>query len=208
MIVTAIRPQKFRKNFFNIHLDGKFAFALNADEIVKSHLKIGSEISDIDVSKFKKVKKDIDLTDSLFRYISFRPRSEKEVRDYFKKKKIDLKEIEKLIDKAKSLKLINDADFAVWWLEQRAVFRPKGLRLLKIELKQKGISDEIINSVLSNKSSQSEYKIAINLAQKKLPSLKNYDPEEKKQKLFAFLVRRGFDFDEAETAVDATLKKD
>lgn len=208
MLVTAIRPQKFRKNFFNIYLDNKFAFALNGDELFKSHLKLGSEISPEDAQKFIKLKKEVDLTDSLYHFISFRPRSEKEVRDYFKKKKIGDSEIEKLIEKAKSLNLINDLDFASWWLEQRQTFRPKGPRLLKLELKQKGIADEIIDQLLSQKSPQSEFQTALALAQKKLVSLKNYDPKIQKQKLLGFLLRRGFDFDEAKSAVDYVLKKD
>lgn len=208
MIVTAIRPQKFRKNYFNISLDGKFAFALNGDELFKSHLKLGSEISPQDAQKFIKIKKEIDQTDSLYHFLSFRPRSEKEVRDHFKKKKIENSEIEKIIEKAKSLNLINDSDFTNWWLEQRSTFRPKGPRLLKLELKQKGIKDEIIDSLLSKKLPQSEYQTALSLAQKKLPSLKNYDPKIQKQKLLNFLLRRGFDFDEAKSAVDSVLKKD
>lgn len=208
MQVTKITPQKFRRNFFNIYLDNKFAFALNADELLKSHLKLGYQISSEDAQKFIKIKKEIDLTDSLYRFVSFRPRSEKEVRDYFKKKKVDPAAIEKITEKAKSLNLINDLDFSKWWLEQRQTFRPKGPRLLKLELKQKGISDEIINSVLSSKSSQTEFKTALALAQKKHALLKNYDPKIQKQKLLGFLLRRGFDFDEAKSAVDSVLKKD
>lgn len=208
MQITKITPQKFRKNFFNIYLDNKFAFALNGDELFKSHLKIGSEISESDAQKFIKIKKEIDLVDSLYRFISFRPRSEKEVRDYFKKKKVDPQKITELIQKAKSQNLINDLDFAKWWLEQRQTFRPKGPRLLKIELKQKGISDELINELLNKNSKGQEFQNAASIAQKKLQSLKKYEYKEKRQKLFSFLIRRGFDFEETESAVDATLKKE
>lgn len=201
MQVTKITPQKFRKNLFNIYLDKKFAFALNGDELFKSHLKLGSQISSEDAQKFIKIKKEIDLTDSLYRFISFRPRSEKEVRDYFKKKKVEPSEIEKLIEKAKSLNLLNDLDFAKWWLEQRQTFRPKGPRLLKVELKQKGISDEIINNVLSQQNSQTEFQTALALAKKKQPHYKNLPILEQKQKLLGFLLRRGFDFDTAKEAI-------
>lgn len=198
MQVTKISPQKFRKNFFNIYLDCKFAFSLNADEILKSRLKVGSEISDVDAQKFIKIKKEIDATDRLYRYIGIRPRSEKEVKDHFKD--------DKLVEKAKSLNLINDLDFAKWWVEQRQTFRPKGKILLKIELKQKGISDETINEVLSNFSSDD--KQILSLAQKKISRYKNLPILEQKQKLLAFLLRRGFDFDEAKSTVDYVTQKD
>ena len=198
MQFTKITPQKFRKNFFNIYLDKKFAFSLNTNELFKSRLKIGSEISDIEAQKFIKLKKDIDLTDKLYRYIGIRPRSEKEIRDHFKD--------EKIVKKAKSLNLINDLDFAKWWVEQRQTFRPKGKILLKLELKQKGISDEIINEVLSNFSSDTQQILLI--AQKKLSRYKNLPILDQKQKLLAFLLRRGFEFDEAKSAVDSLVKKD
>ena len=88
------------------------------------------------------------------RFLSYRPRSEKEVRDRLKIKyqKSNLKDLELIIDrviqKLKKYNFVNDLEFAKKWIESRMKFKPRSLRLIKLELKKKGISDDIIQAII------------------------------------------------------------
>src|ERR1035437_11177164 len=84
------------------------------------------------------------------RYLSFRPRSEKELRDYLKKKKCDDLTAKRILESLKRDRFINDEEFVRWWVEQRTLLKPKAVRVIKYELKQKGISDEIYDFVMTN----------------------------------------------------------
>lgn len=131
------------------------------------------------------------------RFLSFRPRSEKEVKDNLKKKKSSDLIISQVIKKLKEQKFLDDLEFAKWWIEQRTVVRPTGLRLIKIELQRKGIDKELIDELLQSSEylEENELSQAKKLVQKKLKRYKNLPREKIYRRLGSFLGRRGFDYD-------------
>ena len=160
----------------------------------------------------------------VLRFLSFRPRSEKEIRDYLIKKiknpsnsvyrqkskiKTDEKIIESIISKLKEQKFINDTEFAQWWIEQRTKVKPRASRLIKFELKQKGIAKELIDEVFKDKDFEtvSDFDKAIKLAQKRMVRLKNETPKKVYEKLGRFLASKGFDYDIIKKVIDQVLEK-
>ncbi|OGV88621.1 hypothetical protein A2Z41_02080 [Microgenomates group bacterium RBG_19FT_COMBO_39_10] len=200
--VTKIKAQKNKKRV-NLYLDGKFSFGLDADNFLKARLKIGQKLNQkqIDDLIFKnEFQKSLDRA---FRLISRRPRSEKEIRNYFKKKRSSSKVAEKVIAKLKELKQIDDREFARWWVDQRTIFRPRGKYGLTMELRQKGIDKTVIKETVE---SVSELHLAEKLAQKKLKTYKNLSKNEFYRKMSAFLARRGFSWEVIRTVIDKYLE--
>ena len=135
----------------------------------------------------------MELIDKVYRFVSYRPRSEKEIRDYLHGKHASERDFEKITNQLRKQKLLDDSAFVKWWLEQRATFRPKGKRALRAELKQKGISDELIEEALSEDVDDlAQAKKAI---QKKLKIYDRLPYLERKAKLSAFLARNGFSWE-------------
>src|SRR5437016_3045700 len=91
------------------------------------------------------------LIDKALKLLSYRPRSKSEIVNKLKpisvKNGISEKIFDQTISDLEKRNLINDEEFAQWWVDQRAEFRHKGKRLLKIELLQKGIENGIIEKV-------------------------------------------------------------
>ncbi|MBI2404677.1 regulatory protein RecX [Candidatus Gottesmanbacteria bacterium] len=92
------------------------------------------------------------LLNSSFRFVSYRPRSEKEIHNFLQKKLKTWKTagqhtLKKVMERLGELGYIDDGKFAVWWVSQRASFRPKGKRLLGLELRQKGVLQAVIEEV-------------------------------------------------------------
>jgi regulatory protein len=137
------------------------------------------------------------------RYISYRPRSEKEVYEYLltkqkRAKNLDEKIIAQIMKRLTEYKFIDDNEFARFWIEHRK----KGFRILKFELTQKGIRKEIIEEVASNFDLESKENALIEkLLEKKSRSLKNEAPQKAREKLIAYLLRRGFEYDEVKKAI-------
>lgn len=117
-------------------------------------------------------------------YLKFRPRSEFEVIQKLKQKKVINSEIEKVITVLKKNKLLDDEEFAKMWVRDRNLLKPSGSYLLKMELRKLGVADGIIEEVLMAQDDEP-------LARKALESksrLKNADF----QKKAGFLQHRGF----------------
>jgi len=143
------------------------------------------------------------------KFLARRPRSEREVKDYLKKKKVPDEQIEMILSKLREQKFVNDYEFATWWIEQRTRFRPKGRRVIEIELQQKGISREIVKELrIKNHESRGsdEKELARNLIQKRIAKYKELSRQELYQKLGGFLARRGFDLDIIKICIDEVLR--
>ena len=126
--------------------------------------------------------------------LSFRNRSEKEIKERLKQKKFDNKTAEEVVDKLKSVDLIDDDKFARLWIKNRLTGKPRGKNLIKRELYQKGIKKEIIENAISEIYSETtEEELALKLAQKKAISYAKLDKVKAKHKLYAFLISRGFE---------------
>lgn len=130
------------------------------------------------------------------RFLSYRPRSEKEIKDYLKKKKIDENIQAQIIEKLKSYNFINDEDFVKFWIEQRTKFKHKPIRVIEFELKQKGIKKEIIDEVLSkfDQAKIMDLENAKKLASKKLDFYRGLPPQKRQEKVMNYLLRKGFSY--------------
>jgi len=201
--ISAIEPQRKRKNRFNIYLDGHFAFGIDENTLVKNHLKVNQHLSEDQIEKIIKENVLIKLQDSALKFLSYRPRSEKEVSDYLvgkiaKQENIkysqakESPQIEPIISKFKKYKYLDDRQFAKWWITSRKI-RPKGLQIVKWELKKKGITDDIIKKVAEYIPDQK--KLAQRAIAKKIKLWQKLPPLNRKKKIYQFLASRGFDFD-------------
>lgn len=191
MKVTKIKAQKNQRRV-NIYLDGKFAFGLDADNLLKAELEVGQELTEKQIRDLIFKNEFQKLYDRALKFISFRPRSEKEIRDYLKKKKAASRLADEVVKKLQSLGQLDDQAFAAWWFEQRAAFRPRGKFALKAELRQKGISQAIIEKVLEQLD---ELSLAQKAVVKKMKAYKKLGPREFRQKMTAFLARSGFSWE-------------
>lgn len=205
-IISEIKLQKPKKRW-SIYLDGKYAFSLLPEEVVKEKIKVGQEISSEKIQELIKKSDFQSNLEKVYNFLSFRPRSSEEVIDYLHKKGIGEQARLRLIDKLKELNLIDDLKFSQWWLEQRQTFRPEGKRMLALELRKKGVDREIIEEVLADQSKGSEMLTAKKLLAKKSGRWQGLPFPEFKKKASDFLLRRGFSWETVGDLINE-LKKD
>lgn len=215
-LVTAIEPQKKRPNRFNIYLDGQFAFGVDEIVFAKNRLEINQNLTNEQIEGIIKETGLSKLIDLSLKFLSYRPRSEKEVIDYLVKK-ISQSEglkynqakesplITKVITKLKNYNYLDDKEFAEWWLESRLRSKPKGVNLIKAELFRKGVSREIIEKSLGNPINQID--LAKKAVEKKLRRWQNLPPQEVKKKFYSFLLTRGFDLETTKEVFASLTKK-
>ena len=136
------------------------------------------------------------------RYLSYRPRSEKEVVDYLKEKTKKFESltpeiIDQIVSKLKEYRFIDDAEFVKFWIEQRVKFKHKPLRAIEYELKQKGIDRNLIDGALSEFEDKNIFDLenAKKLAERKIEFYRNLEPIKRREKVMNYLLRKGFSYD-------------
>lgn len=189
-MITAIKQQVKRADRFSIFGDGKYLFSLSEAEVVQLGIREGQEITTQDLAKLKDEATLSKAYDRAVRYVSIRPRSEHEITSYLGRKSYEEEIISTVVEKLYRLRLLDDADFARQWLEWR-MRSGSSKRKIQAELIQKRVDREIIKEVLDAIDPNDELEQVKELIERKT-KLSQYQD---KQKLMAFLARRGYSYD-------------
>ncbi|MEW6009584.1 MAG: regulatory protein RecX [Candidatus Omnitrophota bacterium] len=142
----------------------------------------------------KRLSPDKKALSSAYRLLKVRDRSEKEIRDRLLKKKYPNSTIDSVIAHLKDLSYIDDKKFSREWVNFR-LKTPFGIKRIILELRQKGIDEEIISEALREvRKSDVEREALTSLAKKRINNLhkRNIIGIKARQKLYQFLLRRGF----------------
>ena len=194
--ITAISAQKHKPNRVNIFLDGEFAFGLA--RITAAWLKTGDVLSEEKIEKLQVEDTRERAYQQALLYLSYRARSEKEIRQNLRKHEIPETIIEETLERLKNSRLADDNQFAQMWVENRNTFRPRSKRALEIELRQKGLNTEAIQASLSDVDEET---LAYEAGLKRAARFKGQEWSEFRKKLSEFLARRGFSYSIAASTV-------
>src|SRR5438477_1734582 len=86
MRITALQPQATNPDRINIFVDDSFLMGANALIVLQMALKVGQELSEVQVAQLGHEEALQQAVDRAYNYLSFRPRSREEVRRYLRRK--------------------------------------------------------------------------------------------------------------------------
>ena len=188
--VTAIRSGKRGKRV-NVYLNEKFAFSLEAEVAVKEGLRTERALSEDEIEALKKADLFQRCLTAAVHFLSYRPRSEAELRQRLNRRGFDGDNVAAVLARLKVQGLVDDLAFAQFWKDNRESFRPRSQWLTRLELRQKGVSEEIIEQVATQVDDEdSAYRAALSKA-RRLPTA-DYDGF--RRRLGQYLKRRGFGY--------------
>ena len=189
--ITAIRAGRGRGKRVNVFLDDKFAFSLEAEVAVVEGLKIGQELSDSQIEALTRSDHYQRCLNAAAHYLSYRPRSESELRERLYRRGFGEDSVEAVIAKLKEQGLVDDIAFAQFWKDSRETFSPRSRWLTKLELRRKGVAEEIMDKVVETvDDNDSAYRAALSKAR----SLPLSDYQDFRHRLGGYLRRRGFSY--------------
>lgn len=143
-------------------------------------------------------------------FLKFRPRTEKEVRNFLyknvKKYKLNKKSIEQILYELKQKKYIDDKKFIDWFVLKSIERKPKATFLIKKELKIFGINEKEINEYFEN-NTLDEHSTASKLLNKYWIRWTTLDQTERRNKALNTLLRKGFSFDVIKKTIEEIEKK-
>lgn len=187
--ITALVTQKRNPNRVNIYLDGEYAFSLA--RIVAAWLRVGQELSEEKLKQLQAEDARERAVQQALLFLSYRSRSESEIRQNLRKHEIPDEIIEQTLQRLRQDGLANDDQFAQSWVENRSAFRPRSRRMMAMELRQKGLNDEAVSTALEAVDDEA---LAYEAAQKRVLRLKDLEWVDFRKKLSDFLARRGFSY--------------
>ncbi|MBQ1564233.1 RecX family transcriptional regulator [Candidatus Saccharibacteria bacterium] len=208
-IVTDIKEAVRDRDRLNVYIDRKFFCSLALSQVVDLKLKIGKQLNDEDLKSLRRASEFGKLYQRALEYALLRPHSQKEMRDYLKKKTLnkavrvknqktgeyqtkqkegfDASLVEPVLARLVERGYVDDERFAKLWIENRSTRKGISQKKLRLELQSKGISQDIIDTCLSEgaRDERKELKKVIAKKAKKYPD---------EQKLIQYLLRQGFNY--------------
>jgi regulatory protein len=140
------------------------------------------------------------------RYLAGRPHTVAEIHRHLRTKHFDQAAIDQAIDRLRAQRYVDDEAFARWWVEQRERFKPRGDRALKSELAQKGVSRDVVDVVLGERSPDADLELAKRALSRPLTRWATLEPQERKRKIHTYLAARGFDYATIEEVMRAAVE--
>lgn len=216
--VSGISPAIRNQNRVNISVNDKFYCSLDISQLADFKLKIGSKLSSEELAELKNASDFGKLYVRALEYALVRPRSMREMRDYLwkktqprlvktknyktglietvKKEGYDKSLTEPVLSRLTERGFLSDEKFAKFWVQNRFVKKGTSRRRLEQELMKKGIDRVTIEQTLAESERNDSSELQKIIAKKRA----RYDDE----KLIQYLIRQGFDYDSAKTAVRET----
>lgn len=207
-IITKIEVGKRNKERVNIYIDNEYAFSISAELVYKENIKVKDEIN---VERLKKLADEdnyIKCKNSALKIIERTYKSEKELRDKLVLKGYDDHIIKLTINFLREYNLLNDTNYAKMYVKDRS--RNQGKNKIKYKLIQKGIDENIIEEELNKIDKDEIKKVVYEMALKKYRVLSKRENDNYKltQKLYRFLMGKGYDYDLIKDVVKSIVKSE
>lgn len=194
--ITKLEVQKNDETRANLYIDDKFFAGISIELCIKNQLKVGKEI---DIENLQNMllddEKGVALNKAI-KYIGSALKTEKQIKDYLRKKEYQSFTIDYVIDKLLEYKYLDDEAYAKSFV---LTYSNKYGRLRLINLlKSKGVSQKVID-----KTFDGELEIKNNIESVAEKYLRNKEKSrENLQKLSRFLYSRGYDFDDINSLIN------
>ena len=199
MIITAIERTPRRRARVTVYLDGTQSIEITRATARKRELRPGTVVDQSTIDEIVSADRRRVALDAAAALLARRPRSERELRRRLTMRKLEPPLVDETIERLRALKLIDDAAFARSWAESRDRSAPRGKRLVVQELRAFGVDAEIARVAAEDLSDSDG---AYRLACRRVRTLSGLDARAFRERLSAFLVRRGFDWEVARATAE------
>lgn len=205
MTVTDIKQQKNDKSRYSVYIDGNYEFSLIMEDILYFRLKIGETISEDTYRYITETTLYIKAQNTALKFLGYKMRTEKEVLDKLIKEQYSEEIIARVMEFLIKYDYINDREYCRRYIKETLKLRPKGIYMIKSELKAKGIDEDTADEALEE-AQIDELGVAEMLLEKKYEGFAEMDQKEL-TRVYGYLQRRGFSFSIIKEAVAELAEK-
>lgn len=192
--MTAVSPQQRNPERVNVYVDGSYAFSLEVSRALEAQLKAGSPLPAELVEQLLQRDWVAKAVEAGVRLLTFRPRSEVELRQRLARKGYEEPVVEQAVQRLRELGYVDDEQFARFWVQNRDQFKPMGSRRLRSELLQKGLARDTAEQAIEARPQSDEEALAFSAARARLRSYAGDEYPVFQRRLGGYLARQGFDY--------------
>lgn len=197
MVITKIERTKKRTPAYHVYSDDTLLFTISEETLIHFRLSKGMELSERDLQKIYEYDQVQWCSLQAVRYLSRRGHFELELKQKLFHKGFAAEIIDQTIQQLRRKQLLDDEHLMAQFVHDGIHLRKYGPLLLTKKLLAKGVPADQIHAYLQKAYPQEkQMQIAAELLRKKQETLpQKLSPQQRRQKLSAFLQQRGFGWD-------------
>ena len=154
-----------------------------------------------DIISYKDTQKKKHLN-RIKRYCAYRDRCHKEVSDKLKEMKVDIDMADEIISELITEGYLNEERYVLAYVRGKFQMNKWGRQKILLELKQKDISQYLINLGLKEIDEDEYYKVLKNLLIAKRESIKAKNQYDLFNKLYSYTYRKGYESEVIKNAIE------
>lgn len=192
--ITKMEAQKRHPQRVSIYVDGTFALGMDLALAQQMGLRSGQRISRQELERCARAEEKSQAKNFALDFLGYRARSVWEVRERLIRRGHSGEIVEEVIEELRRGGLLDDEDFAIRWAQTRMATKPLGERLLRQELRRKGIPAEVVEQTIAQTYAEGgQLQLAVDLVRARAKRYRGLEPTKAKRRMVHFLLGRGFD---------------
>ncbi len=203
MKITEVSTQKNNPLKVNIYVDGSYRFSLDGADAALRGIKEGRELSQKELENLAMDSQFTKARDAALGILSRKSISSGALADTLSQKGCDKAVVTEVITELESLGYIDDEAYGAMYLEY-CLEKLWGKKKIRFEMKQKGLSDEIIENVLASYDDDALTELMAEYIRQRYAPL---DDPRQRQRAVRHFAARGFEFSHINTAIALSLKE-
>lgn len=189
MKITSIEKNRKNKRL-SVYIDEKFAFTISEEDYLSLNLYENEELTEETVNYIKNTLNFREAKAKAVRYLALKLRTEQEVWSKLHSDGYEPECVDKVISELKAIGYINNKLYAQKYVFDRSKLKPLSKKMMKRELKARGIQEDIIDEVLEDWKVEDDV-VAKGLLKRKFGKY-DLDDEKVRRRAYMFLMHRGF----------------
>lgn len=195
--ITKISPQKKRDGYYNIFVDDAFFCGLSELQLATLHLQVGQQLTTQEQEDIQQSSAIGKTYNRALYYLQYGPRTTSQMRTYLLQKGYIEEHIDSVLVTLQNENYLNDEQLAQSFVRDRQTYKPRSTRMLRAELRKKGIDSIVIESTIADMDENNQLDAIKHIAEKKLKQARYQD----KTKLIEYLLRQGFSYNDVKSVL-------
>jgi len=193
--IAEIHVSKNKKGYvYFISTDGEYFGLYPYDAVLQHQITKQTNFSEEIINSFRKTVESMVIRSIALQFATYKPRTEKQVRESLSKKGFENQSIQEAIDFLTSFSYLNDEEYAINFVKASLEKKPMSKKVLRVTLQTKGIPSIIIENILDEYYPKENItELALKVVEKRFRKKSEYTKELIEKEL-QYLLRKGFSY--------------
>jgi len=194
--ITALHERRAGSSRYIVEVDRSPVATVSAELVAALELRVGREMDAGLAARLREAAGTLEVFDKAIGFLAIRARSARELQLRLRRAGATPPAIAEVIDRLHVLGLLDDEAYARHVARSRALSGGVSKRRIAQELQRRGVARDVADSAMAETLADvglDEAEAAMAVALRRVRALRSLDVRKQRQRLYAFLARRGYD---------------